>query len=66
VATNLHIDEQLLAEALRLSGEKTKRDTVNAALAEYVAKRKRKRILELFGKIDLDPRYNYKEQRGRK
>jgi Arc/MetJ family transcription regulator len=31
---NLNIDDELLAEALRLGGKKTKRETVNEALVE--------------------------------
>jgi Arc/MetJ family transcription regulator len=66
LATNLHLDEKLLAVALRLSGKKTKRETVNDALAEYVARRKQKEILGLAGKIDFDPQYDYKKLRSRK
>jgi hypothetical protein len=51
---------------VRLSGKKTKRDTVNAALQEYVSRRKQRRILGLFGKLDWDPRYDYKRERERK
>jgi Arc/MetJ family transcription regulator len=61
--TNLNIDDALLEEAVRLSGKKTKRDTVNAALQEYVSRRKQRRILGLFGKLDWDPRYDYKRER---
>lgn len=64
--TNLNLDDELLAEALALSGKKTKRDAVNAALREYVSRRKQRRILELFQKLDWDPRYDYKKERGRK
>jgi hypothetical protein len=63
MATNLHIDEKLLAEAVKLGGGKTKRDTVNEALAEYVRKRRAKDLIALFGTIDYDPAYDYKEQR---
>jgi Arc/MetJ family transcription regulator len=66
VPTNLNIDDDLLEEAVRLSGKKTKRETVNAALHEYVARRKQRRILGLFGKLDWDPRYDYKRERDRK
>ena len=34
MATNLHIDEKLLAKAVKAAGGKTKRETVNEALAE--------------------------------
>lgn len=64
--TNLNLDDELLAEALALSGKKTKREAVNAALREYVARRKQRRILELFQKLDWDPRYDYKKERGRR
>lgn len=64
--TNLNIDDALLDEAVKLSGKKTRRETVNAALQEYVSRRKQRRILELFGKLDWDPRYDYKRERGRR
>jgi Arc/MetJ family transcription regulator len=64
--TNLNIDDDLLEEAVRLSGEKTKRETVNAALREYVSRRKQRRITGLFGKLDWDPRFDYKRERGRR
>jgi len=65
MATNLAIDDRLLDEALRVGGQRTKKDTVNQALEEYVRHRKQARILELFGKIDFEPRYDYKRQRRR-
>jgi ribosomal protein S9 len=63
MATNLHIDAELLAQAVKLGGNKTKRETVNEALAEFVRKRKAKDLIALFGTIDYDPDYDYKEQR---
>jgi Arc/MetJ family transcription regulator len=64
--TNLNLDDALLDEALKLSGKRTKRDAVNAALAEFVARRKQRRVLELFGKLEWDPRYDYKKERKRR
>ena len=63
--TNLNIDDGLLEEAVRVSGKKTKRETVNAALAEYVSRRKQRRILELFGKLEWDAKYDHKRERER-
>jgi len=51
---------------VRLGGRRTKRETVNAALQEFVARRKQKRILELFGRLEWDPRYAYKRERTRR
>jgi len=65
-ATNLGIDEKLLEEAHRLGGHRTKKATVNEALKEYIGRRNRMKILELFGTIDYDSDYDYKEQRRRR
>ena len=65
MATNLAINETLLLEALEISGLKTKKDTVNLALKEFIDRRKQLEITSLFGKMDPDPAYNYKEGRSR-
>jgi Arc/MetJ family transcription regulator len=39
--TNLAIDDHLLEEAQKIGGHRTKRETVLAALEEYIAQRKR-------------------------
>lgn len=64
--TNLAIDDKLLEEACRVGGHRTKKATVNEALLEYVQRRKQQRIVELFGTIDFDPRYDYKAQRRKR
>lgn len=63
--TNLAIDDELLEEALRLGGHRTKKATVNEALQEYIQRRKQLKILDLFGQIDYDPDHDYKAQRRR-
>jgi Uma2 family endonuclease len=65
MATNLAINDELLEEALHLGGHRTKKATVNEALQEYIQRRKQLKILDLFGQIDYDPDYDYKEQRRR-
>lgn len=65
MATNLAIDDRLLDEALRVGGQRTKKDTVTQALQEYVQRRKQARILDLFGNVDFDPKHDYKRQRRR-
>lgn len=47
--TNLVINEQLLEEATRLSGERTYSRTVERALEDFVRRIKARRILELTG-----------------
>ena len=63
MATNLAINNKLLEEALLISGLKTKKDTVNLALKEFVNRRKQLEILDLFGKLDPDENYDYKKGR---
>jgi hypothetical protein len=65
MATNLAIDDTLLNEALEISGLKTKKDTVNLALREFVDRHKQLEILSIFGKMDPDPDYDYKKGRSR-
>lgn len=64
MATNLAIDERLLEEALRIGGCPSKKATVNEALSEYINRRRRRRILSLFGKLDWQA-YPYKKMRRR-
>ena len=63
MATNLAIDEKLLAEAVKVGGLKTKKSAVNEALKEFIERRKRKDILKMFGSVDMEPSYDYKKSR---
>ncbi|MCL2767233.1 MAG: type II toxin-antitoxin system VapB family antitoxin [Synergistaceae bacterium] len=63
MATNLSIDMQLLEDALKIGRFKSKKDTVNMALAEFIKKRKAAEILSLFGTIEYDEDYDYKKLR---
>lgn len=66
MATNLAIDDQLLNEALKLGGHRTKKATVTEALEEYILRRRQARLLDLFGQLDFDPGWDYKQARQRK
>lgn len=65
MATNLAINQELLSKALELSGLKTKKDTVNLALKEFVNRHKQLELINIFGKMDPDPDYDYKKGRIR-
>ena len=56
--TNIEIDDEVLREAQRLTGARTKRETVDLALRELVARQRRIGILDLRGRVrwegDLD------------
>ena len=56
--TNVVLDDELVEEAKKLSGEKSSRGIIDLALREFVAGKKRKSILAWEGKFhwkgDLD------------
>lgn len=63
MATNLEIAPELLEEAVEIGKHRSKRAAVEAALIEYVNRRKQQEVAELFGEIDFDPEYDYKAAR---
>lgn len=63
MVTPLQIDQTLLQEALALSNHPTETALIEAALREYIQRRKQLKILELFGTIDYEEEYNHKQQR---
>jgi len=65
MATNLAINDELLVSAFNIGGLKTKKETVNLALEEFIQKRKRKEAMELFGKIDFRNDWNPGKARGK-
>ena len=64
--TNLAIDDRLIEAARKLGKHRTKKETVTAALDEYIRRRKQLEILDLFGTIDYDENYDYKRERRAK
>jgi hypothetical protein len=65
MASTLDLDPGLVERALALSGAPTKKAAVTAALQEFIARREQRQILELFGKLEWDPAYDYKRERFR-
>ena len=49
--TQIDLDEDALAEAMRLSGSRTKKDTVNLALREFAARHRRAAALEHYAAL---------------
>jgi Arc/MetJ family transcription regulator len=58
VRTNIEIDDELMAQALELTGLRTKRAVVEAALRALIDRASRRRLKAAFGKYpwegDLD------------
>jgi hypothetical protein len=58
--TNIDIDDQLVSEAMKVSGARTKREVVDRALREMVARARRPKFRDFFGVGDIDPAYDPK------
>ncbi|MBE7411555.1 MAG: type II toxin-antitoxin system VapB family antitoxin [Leptospiraceae bacterium] len=64
MATNLAIDDKLLTKAQKISGLRTKKETVSIALKEFIQRRKQEEIIEYFGTVDYG-NYDYKKLRSK-
>ncbi len=61
--TNIVLDDELVAEAMELTGTSTKKEVVHLALEELVRRRKRRDLTELSGEIRLSDRFDHKKAR---
>lgn len=61
--TNIVLDDELIGEAFRYAGVKTKRELVELALRELVENRRRRDVRELRGRVSLDPGYDHRPLR---
>jgi Arc/MetJ family transcription regulator len=64
--TNVVLDDDLMKEAIELSGARTKNEVIREALKEFVESRKRLNLLDLSGKIEFTEGYDYKAMRRRR
>ena len=58
--TNIDLDEAVVAQAMRLTGARSKRELVDRALRELVARATRPSVRELFGIGGVQPDYDPK------
>ena len=61
--SNFLLDDELLAEAFKVSDAKTKRQLIHEALRELVAQRRRMDLRELRGSDGIAPDFDYKALR---
>lgn len=66
MATNLQIDDELLAGAQRVGRFKTKKNTVNQALADFVRCQEQRASTELFGTIEFTEGFDHKVLRQKR
>ena len=59
MATNVALEDELICEALRVSGHRTREAVVAEALEEYVKRRRQIEIINILNKIiDIKPYCN--------
>jgi Arc/MetJ family transcription regulator len=63
VRTNIELDDELVNEAMTLTGVKTKREVVHMALGELVRLRKKRELADLAGKVRFTPDFDHKTLR---
>ncbi|MGK2859776.1 MAG: type II toxin-antitoxin system VapB family antitoxin [Thermoanaerobaculia bacterium] len=61
--TNIVLDDELVDEALEVTGATTKKEVVHLALRELVQRRKRRDMVELAGKLKLRDDFDHKKAR---
>jgi Arc/MetJ family transcription regulator len=61
--TNVVLDNELVTEALALTGAKNKSELVRLAIVELVRSRKRKNLLDLAGQIEFRDDFDHKQAR---
>ena len=65
MATNLALDQELLDRAFRVSGEPTKKAAITRALQAFIARREKRQVAELLGKLEWDASCDDKAERAR-
>lgn len=66
MVTNVDIDDELMAEAQKRSGLKTKKDIVNAGLLELIKHHQRLDVMKLRGKAGFWDNYEHDVKAMRK
>lgn len=64
VRTNIVLDDQLVREAMKLAGVKTKREAVDFALRRFVQSGRQRRMLALKGTGGIKAGYDHKRARS--
>ena len=61
--TNVVLDDDLLKEALALTGARTKKDVIHQALRELVRVRRKKNLMDLAGRLRFHDGFDHKTLR---
>jgi Arc/MetJ family transcription regulator len=62
--TNIDLDDELVAEAMRVTRARTKKEVVDRALRELVARSSQRGLRDLVGRDLIDPGYDVRAVRA--
>lgn len=62
--TNVVLDDDLLRDAIAVTGIQTRRELLDRALRELIKAYKKKNLFDLAGKISYAPDFDHKALRG--
>jgi Arc/MetJ family transcription regulator len=62
---NISVDDTLMTTAIKFGGLEPAKDTVTAALEEFIETKKRMDFLSIAGTIDFDDDWDYRKIRGK-
>lgn len=63
--TNVVINEDLLNEAFKIGGLRTKRETVTLALEEFIHRRRQRHVLRSLGTFEFRRDWDYRKCRSK-
>jgi Arc/MetJ family transcription regulator len=62
--TNIVLDDVVIEEAMRLTGARTKKEVVDRALRDLIARHRQRALRDLVGRDLIDPDYDVRAVRA--
>ncbi len=62
--TNIVLDDQIVEEAMRITQARSKKEVIDRALRELVARHRQRALRDLVGRDLIDPEYDVREVRA--
>lgn len=63
--SGIPVDDSLVDTACKLGNHSSRQEAIEAALREYVQRHRQQQIVQLFGTVEFDDSYDYKQSRTR-
>lgn len=60
--TTLDLSDHLIAQLLKVHPFRSKTEAIHVAIKEFIQRRKAKKLVSLFGQVDIDPDWQKHEE----